>query len=60
MNRVFCLFPAAMPLVSQAHTDGTSGTPLIHMLQHGGDTLMLSLGVAVIGAWLLSRPRKGS
>ncbi len=54
MNKLSCLLLGLLPLTSHAHPgSSTEGFPL-HALQHGGDTVLLSLGLLAIGYWLLA------
>lgn len=49
MNKLAFLLPGAMPAASWAHTSADTR----HILHHGGDTLLLSLGLVTISCWLL-------
>lgn len=58
MNKLTCLLLVAMPLASWAHTGNSADASLLHILHHGGDTLLLSLGILATSCWLFHRARR--
>ena len=58
MNKLTCLLLGTMPLTSWAHTGHSGDAPTLHILYHGGDTLLLSFGLLATSCWLLYRSRR--
>ena len=60
MNKLTCLLLGALPITSYAHPGSSTEALPLHALQHGGDTVLLSLGLLAIGYWLLAPSRRRS
>ena len=58
MNKLTCLLLGVLPLTSHAHPGSSTGAFPLHTLQHGGDTVLLLLGLLAIGCWLLAPSRR--
>ncbi len=58
MNKLTCLLLGAMPVASLAHTGHGADASSLHILHHGGATLLLSLGLLATSCWLLYLSRK--
>jgi hypothetical protein len=60
MNKLTCLLLGVLPITSHAHPGSSSEAFPLHALQHGGDTVLLWLGLLAIGYWLLAPSRRRS